>query len=81
MIVHRNIHKVINMKMKPLIEEKFNRSGYKKSFVAEKLNISVRQFRKYETGESLVPMDKAYILSRLLGCKIDDLYEWEDEIK
>lgn len=67
------------MKLKPLIEERFKQCGYKKSFVAEKLNISVRQFRKYETGESLIPIDKAFILSRMLGCKVDELYEMEDE--
>ena len=66
------------MKIKALIEEKVANKGYKKSFIAEKLNISVRQFRKYETGESLIPIDKAYVLARLLECKIDDLYEWEE---
>lgn len=67
------------MKLIPLIEEKVAKRGYKKSFIAEKLGISVRQLRKYETGESLVPMDKAFVLSRLLNCKIDDLYKWEEE--
>ncbi len=67
------------MKISPMIEEKVANKGYKKSFIAEKLSISVRQFRKYETGESLIPIDKAYVLARLLECKIDDLYEWEEE--
>lgn len=46
----------------------------KKSFIAEKLEVSVKQFRNYETGHSLIPIDKAYILADLLGCKVDDLY-------
>lgn len=65
--------------MKCNIEALVKTSGLKKSFIADKLEVSVKQFRNYETGHSLIPMDKAYILSRLLNCKIDDLYEWEDK--
>jgi transcriptional regulator with XRE-family HTH domain len=57
------------------IEEHIEKSGLRKGFIAEKLNISVRQLRKYEKGESLIPMDKAYILAELLEVKVDDLYE------
>lgn len=59
------------------IEQLIKKSGLRKGFIAEKLKITVRQLRKYETGESLIPMDKAYILARLLECKVDDLYEEE----
>jgi transcriptional regulator with XRE-family HTH domain len=50
-------------------------SGLKKSFIADKLEITVKQLRNYETGRSLIPIDKAYILADLLGVKIDELYE------
>lgn len=59
------------------IEQLIKKSGLRKGFIAEKLKITVRQLRKYETGESLIPMDKAYILAGLLECKVDDLYEEE----
>jgi transcriptional regulator with XRE-family HTH domain len=59
----------------PKIEEYIEKSGLRKSYIADKLNISVRQLRKYEKGESLIPMDKAYILAELLKVKVDDLYE------
>lgn len=59
--------------IKRLIEER----GFKKSFVAEKLGISVKQLRNYETGHSLIPMDKAFKLAKLLEVKVDDLYEEE----
>ncbi|MBT2603712.1 helix-turn-helix transcriptional regulator [Bacillus sp. ISL-53] len=60
------------------IEQLIKKSGLRKGFIAEKLKITVRQLRKYETGESLIPMDKAYILVKLLKCKVDDLYEEEE---
>lgn len=58
-------------KVGPLIEK----SGLRKGYIAEYLGVSVRQLRKYETGDSLIPMDKAYGLATLLKVKVDDLYE------
>lgn len=60
--------------LKSRIEELVQNSGLKKSFIAEKLEVSVKQFRNYETGHSLIPIDKAFVLAELLGCKVDDLY-------
>jgi transcriptional regulator with XRE-family HTH domain len=57
------------------IEDLIIKSGLKKSFIADKLEVSVKQLRNYETGHSLIPIDKAYILADLLKVKIDDLYE------
>jgi transcriptional regulator with XRE-family HTH domain len=57
------------------IEELIIKSGLKKSFIADKLDVSVKQLRNYETGHSLIPIDKAFILADLLEVKIDDLYE------
>lgn len=54
-----------------LVEE----SGLKKSFIADKLGVSVHQLRNYETGRSLIPIDKGYVLADLLGVGIQDLYE------
>lgn len=61
--------------MKCNIEELVKKAGLKKGFIAEKLEVSVKQFRNYETGHSLIPIDKAFILADLLDCKVDDLYE------
>lgn len=58
----------------PNIENLIEQSGLRKGYIADKLSISVRQLRKYEKGESLIPMDKAYILAELLEVKVDDLY-------
>jgi transcriptional regulator with XRE-family HTH domain len=64
--------------LKSKIEKLIKDSGLKKAFIAEKLDISVKQLRNYETGHSLIPMDKGYILAELLGVKVDDLYERGD---
>ena len=65
--------------MKPNIEALVRESGLRKGFLAEKIGVTVRQFRKYETGHSFIPIDKAYILAALLNCKVDDLYTREED--
>lgn len=68
--------------LKSNIGELIKERGLMKSFIAQKLGVSVHQLRNYETGHSLIPMDKAYALASLLGVKVDDLYEFtEDEKK
>lgn len=62
---------VIKSNIKKLVEER----GLKKSYIADKLKVSVQQFRNYENGKSLIPIDKAFILAELLRVKVDDLYE------
>jgi transcriptional regulator with XRE-family HTH domain len=61
-MIHSNIREIIE------------KSGYKRSFIAGKLGVTVKQLRNYETGHSLIPMDKAYILADMMGVKVDDLY-------
>lgn len=61
--------------MRCRIEELIKERGLQKSFVADKLGISVKQLRNYETGHSDITLRKAYILADLLGVKVDDLYE------
>lgn len=70
---------MISVGIKPNIEQLIEKSGLRKGFIANKLGITVRMLRKYETGESLIPMDKAFMLSDVLGVKVDDLYERIEE--
>ncbi|MGE6720191.1 helix-turn-helix transcriptional regulator [Peribacillus frigoritolerans] len=65
--------------MKCNIEKLIRDRGLKKGFIAEKLGISSKQLRNYEIGESYIPMPKAYKLAKLLGVKVDDLYEEDTE--
>lgn len=62
---------MLNSNIERLIKE----SGLKKKFIAGKLEVSVPQLRNYETGKSLIPIDKGFTLADLLRCKVDDLYE------
>ncbi len=59
------------------LEDLIKKSGLRKDFIADKLQISTRQLRNYELQKSYVPMDKAYILADLLNCGVEDLYERE----
>ena len=56
------------------LEDYIRDSGLRKDYIANKLGVSVRMLRKYEKGESLPPLDKAFILADMLGVKVDDLY-------
>lgn len=64
--------------MKSRIEQLIKERGLQKKFVAGKIGVTVGQLRHYETGHSLIPIDKAYILADLLNVKVDELYERED---
>ncbi|MCA1029209.1 helix-turn-helix domain-containing protein [Cytobacillus kochii] len=63
------------------IEQLIQNSGFRKNYIAERLGISVRQLRKYEKQESLIPIDKAYLLAKMLNIKVDDLYEMAEDRK
>lgn len=65
------------MKLISNIELLIRKSGYKKTFIADQLHVSVQQLRNYETGKSLIPIDKGYKLADLLGVGIEDLYRKE----
>lgn len=63
------------MELKCRLEALIIESGLRKDYIAGKLAISTRQLRNYELQKSYIPMDKAYILSDLLKCNVEDLYE------
>lgn len=65
------------MRLKCNLERLIKESGLRKDFIADKLGISTRQLRNYETQKSYIPMDKAIILKKLLNCSLDDFYTEE----
>jgi transcriptional regulator with XRE-family HTH domain len=65
--------------LKCKIEDLIKQKGLRKDFIADKLGISTRQLRNYETQHSYIPMDKAYILADILSVGIEDLYERVEE--
>lgn len=50
-------------------------SGLKKGFIAESLNVNRNTISNWIKGESYPTLDKAYSLSKLINCKLDDLIE------
>jgi putative transcriptional regulator len=63
--------------MKSRIGEWIEKRGYKKKYVAERLDVSQRQLSKWISGESYPTVPKLFKLARLLECQTDDLYEYE----
>lgn len=52
--------------------------GYKKGYIANKLGISRQQLSNWIGDRSHPTIEKAFELSKLLNCKVDDLYEEEE---
>jgi transcriptional regulator with XRE-family HTH domain len=62
--------------MKSRIGELIEAAGYKKKYIAQKLDISPTQLSNWISGRSYPPIEKAFKLAKMLGVKIDELYEW-----
>lgn len=65
--------------MKSRISECIKNSGYKKKYVAEKLQVSPTQLSNWISMRSYPPAEKLFKLADLLNVKVDDLYEREEE--
>lgn len=61
------------------IERLIKESGLRKDYIADKIDVSPRQLRKYEKFELFIPMEKGLLLAKLLNCRVDDLYESEEK--
>lgn len=57
-----------------------DKRGLKSKFVADKMEVSQEQVSKWRNGKSYPRVDKLFKLAKLLGCKVDDLYEEIDNI-
>lgn len=69
------------MEIRSNIGELIEESGYKRKYIANHISVSVDQLRNYCIGESYPPMPKAFMLARLFGVSVDDLYEVVDDDK
>ncbi|MCM3792521.1 helix-turn-helix domain-containing protein [Priestia megaterium] len=61
--------------MKSKIGEIIDNQGYKKKYIAERMDITQSQLSNWISGRSYPPMDKAFKLAKFLNVKVDDLYE------
>lgn len=54
-------------------------AGYRRDHVAEYMKISEQQLSNWCTGKSYPRTPDLFKLARLLNCKVDDMYVWEEE--
>jgi putative transcriptional regulator len=67
--------------MKPLIKERRGKKGLLQKYCAEKAGISQQLWSAYEKGTKFPRVDRAFIIAKVLECKVDDLYEVVNEEK
>lgn len=67
--------------LKPRIKILMLENELTREKVAESVGVSIDQVSRWCTGSSYPRMDKAFALSRLLKCGVDDLYRYEGEDK
>lgn len=57
------------------IGERILASGLRKGFIAEKLGVNKNTVSNWIKGTTWPDLDQAYLLAKLLNCKMDDLIE------
>lgn len=50
-------------------------------FVAKECSISQQMLSEYEKAKTYPRAPILFNLAKVLGCKVDDLYEWKNDIK
>lgn len=50
-------------------------SPFKNEYVKNYMGVSRNSLSNWRTGKVIISMEKGFLLSRLLECKVDDLYE------
>ncbi|CAM4276215.1 transcriptional regulator [Bacillus manliponensis] len=69
----------MKIKLNSRIGDWIEKSGYRKDFIAEKLEVSVKQLNNYISNTSFPNTHRLFVLANLLGCKVDDLYEVQEK--
>lgn len=68
------------MKVVSRIEEMIEKSGLKNSYIADKIGgVSQKTVYNWRKGLSYPPFEKAFILAKILNCKVDDLAKLEED--
>lgn len=55
-------------------------SPLKREYLMKELNVSANTLSNWSTGKRKPSIDNAFLLAKLLNCKVDDLYTFEEEI-
>jgi transcriptional regulator with XRE-family HTH domain len=75
---------VVHMELKSKIAEEIKKSGYTRDYVISKLKefdgkgVSKQQISNWCVGESKPTVERLFQLAKILGCKVDDFYLWEE---
>lgn len=68
------------MKIVPKIRGKREEKGLKQKFVAKECGVSQQMLSEYENGKTFPRANILFNIAKVIGCKVDDLYERvEDE--
>ena len=62
-------------KLKSRIGELIEKSGLRNDYIRKHVDVKQKQLWNWKNGESFPTFEKAFILARILGCKVDDLAE------
>lgn len=54
-------------------------SPLKREFIMKQLNVSANTLSNWSTGKRRPSIESAFELARLLDCKVDDLFIYEEE--
>lgn len=65
--------------MKLVIGELIEKSGLKKKFICDQLQITRHTLKNWIEGNTFPRLDQAVQLAKLLKCKVDDLYEIDNK--
>ncbi|MEK4721537.1 helix-turn-helix transcriptional regulator [Priestia sp. FSL W8-0524] len=65
--------------MKSNIDKLISEKGYQKKFVAKQVGVSPTQLSLWISMRNFPRADKLFKLAQVLNCKVDDLYEYEEE--
>lgn len=65
--------------MKNNLGKIIKQSPYKREFIQKYMNVSRNTLSNWVTGKTTPTVYDLFKLAHLLGVKVDDLYEWEEE--
>ncbi|MGX2959507.1 helix-turn-helix transcriptional regulator [Peribacillus sp. JNUCC 23] len=66
-------------KMRCLIGNLIHEKGFKAKYIAAQLEVTPQQMSNWVNNRNYPPLEKAFKLAKLLGVKVDDLYDEEVE--
>lgn len=67
-----------NIIVKVRIGDLIKNSPYKREYIQKYMEISRNTLSNWCTGRTYPSIPQAYVLAKLLGVTVEDLYEWKE---